>query len=97
MYYTDASLSLKAEEIALFWKENDLLTGRQQHIQLTKLEEVFVLNIIQSDKESNLNISFDERKLLNDLQSSIRKTTFPKDKFELRICNNKFEPIYKLD
>ena len=97
VYYIEESDVNKAEKVAIFWKENQLLSGEKQDIQLIKNDKGYVLKLISDDLENTQNMSFDERKLLLDLQKSIKDTIFPDNSLELVICNSKFEPIYNLN
>jgi len=97
VYYQENSDAEKAEEIANFWKETQLITGEKQDLQLIRDGKGYMLKLISSDDGSVKNMSFSERKLLIDLQKNIRETIFPDYSFELVICNNKFESIYNLN
>lgn len=97
VYYVDNSDMNKAEEIAEYWKENQLISGEKQDIQLIKIGEKYLLNMISNDVKNTKNMSFDERKLLLGLQKNIKESLFTDNTFELVICNNKFEPIYNLN
>ena len=97
VYYVEKSDIDKAEEIAIFWKNNQLIPDEKQDVQLIKFEKEYKLKIISNDIDNTKNMSFDERKLLLELQKNIKKAIFPDNTFELVICNNKFEPIYNLN
>ena len=97
VYYIEESDIDKAEEIAIFWKNNQLIPDEKQDVQLIKFEKEYKLKIISNDIDNTKNMSFDERKLLLELQKNIKKAIFPDNTFELVICNNKFEPIYNLN
>ena len=97
VYYIEESDIDKAEEVAMFWKKNQLISVEKQDVQLLKVEGVYNLRIISNGDADTKNMSFDERKLLLELQKKIKKAIFPNNTFELVICNNKFEPIYNLN
>lgn len=97
VYYIEESDIDKAEEVAMFWKKNQLISVEKQDVQLVKVEGVYNLRIISNEDADAKNMSFDERKLLLELQKKIKKAIFPNNTFELVICNNKFEPIYNLN
>ena len=97
VYYIEESDIDKAEEVAMFWKKNQLISVEKQDVQLVKVEGVYNLRIISNEDADAQNMSFDERKLLLELQKKVKKAIFPNNTFELVICNNKFEPIYNLN
>lgn len=97
VYYMEGASIKKAEEIALYWKENNLLTGNKQDMQLEKVKDAYILKLIQTNDVKGVNMSFNERKLLYDLQKDIREKIFSNESFSLALANNKFEITYKIE
>jgi hypothetical protein len=97
VYFTNEKDGEKAQEIAEYMRDKDLLSGVQQDLQLVRTEDGYLLRMIASEPELAKNMSFRERKLLLELQRQFQDSVFMKDKIELVICNNKFEPIYDLN
>ncbi|HIP31817.1 MAG TPA: hypothetical protein EYG86_03555 [Crocinitomicaceae bacterium] len=85
-----------AEQIAVFWKENDLLTGKKQDLKIVPDGDSFVLQIIASYPIDDFDMPFEERKLLLELEADLHEkiTDYP---IEIVICNNQFKPIYNID
>ena len=96
VYFPDAQNEALAKEVALYWKNNDLLTGVDQDLQLISVEGGYQLNLIKSDAFKNDEVSFEDQKLLTVLSDSLEKIVF-KSNLTITICNNKFEPIYKVN
>lgn len=93
VYFTDRNDEKLAETIAIFWKENDLIGETKQDLQLVRLTKKIELRIIANDPKNVKNMSFDERKLLAELEQELQKE-IGESPLQLVICNNKFEPIY---
>jgi hypothetical protein len=85
-----------AEKIALFWKNENLITNTKQDLQLVQNKSVYELRIIANDLSDMGEISFEEQKLLIGLQRKIEKNVL-KTPFNLVICNSRFEPVYSLN
>ncbi|MGY8926089.1 MAG: hypothetical protein ACKVJC_02210 [Flavobacteriales bacterium] len=95
VYFMDKTDEGKAEKVAFYWKENGLITGKKQDLQIVKLSESHQLNIIKSF-EGGQSIPFEERKLLLNLQTKLEEEIFS-DGLEIIICNDKFESIHKIN
>ncbi|MEJ6582642.1 MAG: hypothetical protein QNL61_01000 [Crocinitomicaceae bacterium] len=96
VYFTDVKDQKLAEEIAVYFKENELITSQKQDLQLVRLKKKLQLRMIANQSKDIVNMSFDERKLLTELQTSLYQEVI-KSPFELVICNDKFEPIFNLN
>lgn len=94
VYFEDSRHEKLAEELAFFWKENGLMTGDNQDLQISSENDIFILKLISND--SNSEVSFKERKTLLKLQEILQEEIF-KSQLELEICNGKFETIYKIN
>lgn len=93
VYFTDRNDEKLAEDIAIFWKENQLIATGKQDLQLVRLKEKIELRIIANVPENVKNMSFEERKLLGELERKMQVEIREKS-LQLVICNDKFEPIY---
>jgi len=96
VYFTDVRDQKLAEKIAVYFKENELITSSKQDIQLVRLKKKLQLRIIASQTKDLSSMSFEEQKLLTELQTSLYKEVINAP-FELVICNNKFEPLFNLN
>jgi len=96
VYFTDTKDQKLAEKIAVYFKENDLISNQKQDLQLARVNKTLQLRLIATSPKNAQEMSFEERKLLTELQTSLYKNVFKKP-FDLVICNDKFEPIYTLD
>ena len=85
-----------AERIALYWKDNQLMTESKQDLQLFHTGAKFELRLIANDPSTTTQMPFDERKLLMDLQGELR-THLALQQLDLVICDNEFEPIYNIN
>jgi len=97
VYYFDESEENIAKEIAFFWKENGLLTGKQQDLQVQKDNNRFTVSMIAADPESVKNMSIDEISVLSQLKKKLYLDVFNRKSFTLEICNNRFEAIYTVE
>ena len=95
VYFVDEIDEDKAKKVAFYWKENGLITGERQDLQIVKLSDSHQLNIIKSFEDVK-NILFEERKLLLNLQAKLEEEIFT-DGLEIIICNDKFESIHKIN
>ncbi len=96
VYFPDASNEQFAEKVAIYWKDNDLITGVNQDLQLINTKEGYQLNLIQSDAFKNEQVKFEDQKLLSILKDSLENKIFNANLI-IAVCNNKFEPIYKVN
>lgn len=77
-------------------KDHQLLTEEKQDVQFTSLDGAYRLNLIANDPSTAEQMTFDERKLLLDLQSELR-SHLEIINFQIVLCNKKFEPIYNIN
>lgn len=96
VYYTDVNDQKLAESVAMYFKENELISTQKQDLQLVRLKNKIQLRLIATDEENIKNMPFEERKLLTDLQSDLYQQVF-NSPFELVLCNNKFEPLINMN
>mgnify|MGYP006102580613 CR=1 FL=1 len=96
VYFPNAKNENFAEKVAIYWKDNDLITGVSQDLQLIDTEEGYQLNLIQSDAFKNEQVNFEDQKLLSILKDSLENEIFNTN-LTIAICNNKFESIYTVN
>ena len=96
VYFTDVEDQNLAEEVANYFKDNELISNQKQDVQLVRLKNKIQLRLIANDPESCSRMSFEERKLLTDLQTKLYNEVI-EEPFELVLCNNKFEPKLNLN
>lgn len=96
VYFTDVKDQELAEKIAVYFKENDLISSQKQDVQLVRENKTIQLRLISSSTDNIKSMPFEERKLLVALKYNLQKEVFKKQ-FDLVICNDKFEPIYTID
>ena len=99
VHYNSLEDEKMAEQIAVFWKEHDLIVDNKQDLQLVNKTDEYELRIIQSNDSapSKLNeMPFNERKLLLDLQKDL-SNSLGGVTMQIVICNSKFEPIYNIN
>jgi len=97
VYFLEESDAEVAKAIAFFWKENDLLTGNQQDLQVRKEGGRDIVSMIAKDPKSVENMPLDEVQLLSQLKKKLYVEVFDEKAFTLEICNNKFEAIYTVE
>ena len=101
VYYTSEWNESFAEKIAVYWKDNDLISGEKQDMKLIEYKNSYQLCIIANQTDSIETLPFEERKLLLELQKDLQETVFNKEEggmpVEIVLCNNKFETIYTIN
>lgn len=97
VYYFDQSEAKVAESIAFFWKENGLLSGKRQDLQVRKDKNRFTVSMIAADPKKIKEMPIDEVLLLAQLKKKLYVEVFKQESFTLEICNNRFEPIYTVE
>lgn len=96
IYYADAKYENLAKSIGHYWKQNDFLGEKKQFIRLATEGELTVLQLVISNKADLQNLSFDERRLLLDLQDSLRSLPNAEN-LELVISDNNFNTLYNIN
>ncbi len=97
VYYFEESEAETAKNIAFFWKENDLLSGKKQDLQVRKDKKRFTVSIIAADPKMTNKMPFDEIQVLAQLKKKLYVEVFNQESFTLEICNNRFETIYTVE
>lgn len=96
VFYTKIENEEFARNIAIYWKEHDLLASKKQSIQLDEKDGVLILKVIPTEKFDASTFSFDERALLKQLQDSLQSHVQPK-RLEVVISKNNFETIFNIN
>lgn len=97
VYYFDESEAETAKKIAFFWKENDLLSGKKQDLQVRKNKKRFTISIIAVEPKKMDEMTIDEIQVLSQLKKKLYVEVFKEESFTLEICNNRFEPVYTVE
>lgn len=84
-----------AEEVVNHWKEEDLLTGKNQDVKLVRTKSGYELYLISVSRQSAEEMSFEEISALNTLQRGLNKKIFREKHVELVITDENFKPIFK--
>ncbi|MFT5859087.1 MAG: hypothetical protein ACI865_001183 [Flavobacteriaceae bacterium] len=96
VHYESESDEELAEKILMFWRDNDLLSGKEQDLQLVRRKGIPQLSIIAKDTANIQNMPFMEKKLFSELKLKLWKEVFRKKTFKLMISDNKFNPLYSV-
>lgn len=95
VYFTESSDQDAAEKIAHFWKDNALLTGKKQDIQLTRNNKTLEIRLIMNDEKASKEIPFWEKQILLELQDTLGQIL--NQNLELVVCNKRFETLINLN
>jgi hypothetical protein len=96
VYYKEKSDKDKAESVAKYWKNNNLIAECKQDLQLVRFQDGYELRLIAKNPENVNKISFNERKMLSDLQRDISDSLKLKG-IQLVLCNSNFKPILNIN
>lgn len=96
VYFENAGDKDLAKKIALYWKENDLLTGQRQSIQIESKKRKVYLRLIANEPKNGVELSFVELKDMLELQDNIREYT-KRDHLEIVICDGQFETLKNIN
>ncbi len=98
VYFLDKKDEKKSEWLANYWKENELMTGRKQDIQLSHDDRNrYVVSLVAKHPEDAKNMPVQERFILSRLRADIQNEGFPDDIVILAVCDANFEPITIID
>lgn len=96
VHYEMKSDKALADEILVFWRDNDLISTHEQDLQLVRFKGIPRLSIIAKDTRDFQDMPFMEKKLLSDLKLKLWKDVFNQKTFTLVISDNKFNPLYSV-
>lgn len=94
VYYFDQSEAETAKNVAFFWKENKLLTGKKQDLQVRKDKDRYTVSMIAKEPTKVNEMPIDEVQLLAQLKKKLYTEVFNEQGFTLEICNSRFETVY---
>ena len=98
VYYFDQSEADVAKKVAFFWKENDLLTGKKQDLQVRKEKNGYTVSMIAKEpKKVAKDMPISEAMLLAQLKKKLYTDVFNNEAFTLEICNSRFETVYTVE
>ncbi|MDG1332744.1 MAG: hypothetical protein P8P74_10460 [Crocinitomicaceae bacterium] len=97
VYYFDESEADVAKDVAFFWKENDLLSGNKQDLQVRKDDGRYTVSMIAASPKEVTEMPIDEVQLLAKLKKKLYVEVFNEKAFTLEICNDRFESIYTVE
>lgn len=98
VYFNDPNDEKFATSLANYFKSNALLTGKEQDVQLERIQKnEYQLKIIATNPSTVKNLSFEELSVLMAFQSELNKTVFDNKRVELVICNDQFESMYNIN
>lgn len=97
VYYFDESEAETAKSIAFFWKDNGLLTGKKQDLQVRKDKKRYTVSMIAVEPKKMDEMPIDEVRLLAQLKKKLYVEVFKEEAFTLEICNSSFEAIYTVE
>lgn len=97
VFYTRTQDEPLARQVGEFWKRNNFLGQRHQYIQLDHSSNRFELKLIANQPDELKNMSYNERKLLMDLQQTLKDSLFRSHNFSLILANANFETLYSLN
>ena len=97
VYFVNEKDQSLASDLAVFWKNNDLLIEVPQDLQILRKGDGYTVNIIAREPNKIKNMTFEERKALIDLQAMIRDSVFKEKNVDLIICDDQFKPILNIN
>ena len=97
VFYTNAEDKPLASDLVLFYKNNNLIFSEPQHIQITRINKGYRINIIAKDFKEAQKMSFKNRKALLKLHGMLQDSVFINNKVDLIVCDDQFKPIIKIN
>ena len=97
VYYDNLEDDSLATNLALFYKNNDLIASEPHHIQIIRRKNEYRVNIIAKDQDEARKMSFKERKALKMLHKMMQDSVFMYNKMDLIVCDDQFKPILKIN
>jgi len=98
IYFESTSYEKQANDLGKFWQKEDLVGNKTQNIKLTKADGTFYVHLIQNKEFKNSELTFNEKKLLLDLQKDLDSAIFTGSKgCQILICDNEFKPLFNIN
>lgn len=95
VHFTDPKDKPLAKSLALFWKNEKLITGKKQDIKLIRTEQGYDLCLISPTRKTPDQLSFDELKALNDLEVMLGNQVFKDKLVQIVVTDEKFKPLFR--
>lgn len=95
IHFADSKHQKKAEELALYFKENELIAAESQDVGLFREKNTWQVRLIALDEK--LSLDFNEQKLLNELQLDLSAVVFNNEQVVIQLCNNQFNVLQELE
>ena len=97
VYFVTAEDEPSATLIALYWKNEGLITGEKQDLKIERDGENLSLKLIYSELPEKNVLAFNERKLLMELQNKLNDSIFPDENLVILLCDNDFKTIININ
>lgn len=98
VYFESKDQEKKANSLGKFWQNKGLVGDREQNVKLSKSNGSYYVHLILSEEFKNQDITFNEQKLLLELQREMDTTIFKGDLgCQILICDNEFKPLYNIN
>jgi hypothetical protein len=97
VYYINSGDEKLSADVALFYKNNDLIADEPHHIQIIRKKKGYRINVIAKDPIDAMRMSYKERKALKQLQEMLQDSVFQNKKVDLIVCDDQFKPITKIN
>lgn len=95
IHFADPKHQSKAERLALYFKEHQLIASETQDVGLFKENDTWQVRLIALDEK--LSLDFNEQKLLNELQLDLSAVVFNNEQVVIQLCNNQFNVLQELE
>lgn len=98
VYFESKDQEEKANSLGKYWQSKGLVGEREQNIKLSQSNDTYYVHLILSNEFKDQELTFNERKLLLDLQKELDSTIFKgEDGCQILICDNEFKPIFNIN
>lgn len=98
VYFESKDQEEKANSLGKFWQSKDLVGDREQNIKLSQSNGSYYIHLILSKEFKDQALTFNEQKLLLELQKELDSTIFKGDHgCQILICDNEFKPLYNIN
>lgn len=97
VYFSHESAREEAKKVALFWKDNNFLSGRKQDIQLNEFQEEFQLKLIQNEDLTDIEFSSKDRMMFHQLSDSLNAQIFIEKPVTIHLCDPSFKTKYIIE
>lgn len=98
VYFETKDLEQKANSLGKFWQNKGLVGEREQNVKLSKSNGFYYVHLILSKEFKDQELTFNEQKLLLELQKEMDSLIFKGDKgCQILICDNEFKPLYNIN